>query len=87
MEDGLVWKKELVFDKVNDFTYVSGLIALNSKDEPMIAARISTHYSTGSFKYLRISFISKNASGNWIEEIIASSSDGYFGKDGNNLQD
>jgi hypothetical protein len=58
-------------------------IAIGPNDQPAIAAWYNERFATGSSEFCRLYYYTRDASGNWTQQLVADSADGYIAGDGN----
>ena len=58
-------------------------IAIGPNDQPAIAAWYNERFATGSSEFCRLYYYTREASGNWTQQLVADSADGYIAGDGN----
>jgi hypothetical protein len=58
-------------------------IAIGPNDQPAIAAWYNERFPTGSSDFCRLYYYTRDAGGNWTQQLVADSADGYIAGDGN----
>jgi len=58
-------------------------IAIGPNDQPAIAAWYNERYATGSSQFCRLYYYTRDASGNWTQQLVTDAASGYIASDGN----